>query len=255
MGNYDALILDLMMPKMDGLTVLRTLREQGNPIPVLILTAKSEVDDKVLGLDTGANDYLTKPFSTQELMARIRAMTRRQAQRLTALTNDLIYLSRMEEEQPKLQYIDFPISDVVEEMAQSFAAPARSQDKDFQVQVQPMLSFKGDEKGIRQLVSILLDNALKYSPTGGQLALRLEKQGRNLLLTVSNTGAQPMEQDKLPHLFDRFYRTDQSRNSQSGGYGLGLSIAKSIVSAHKGKIRAESHDGTQLSIQVTLAAG
>lgn len=255
MGNYDALILDLMMPKMDGLTVLRTLREQGNPIPVLILTAKSEVDDKVLGLDTGANDYLTKPFSTQELMARIRAMTRSQAQRLTALTNDLIYLSRMEEEQPKLQYIDFPISDVVEEMAQSFAAPARSQDKDFQVQVQPMLSFKGDEKGIRQLVSILLDNALKYSPSGGQLALRLEKQGRNLLLTVSNTGAQPMEQDKLPHLFDRFYRADQSRNSQSGGYGLGLSIAKSIVSAHKGKIRAESHDGTQLSIQVTLAAG
>lgn len=77
-GNYDALILDLMMPKMDGLTVLRTLRKQGNPIPVLILTAKSEVDDKVLGLDTGANDYLTKPFSTQELMARIRAMTRSQ---------------------------------------------------------------------------------------------------------------------------------------------------------------------------------
>ena len=77
-GNFDALILDLMMPKMDGLTVLRTLREQGNPIPVLILTAKSEVDDKVLGLDTGANDYLTKPFSTQELMARIRAMTRSQ---------------------------------------------------------------------------------------------------------------------------------------------------------------------------------
>lgn len=77
-GNYDARILDLMMPKMDGLTVLRTLREQGNPIPVLILTAKSEVDDKVLGLDTGANAYLTKPFSTQELMARIRAMTRSQ---------------------------------------------------------------------------------------------------------------------------------------------------------------------------------
>lgn len=78
-GNYDALILDLMMPKMDGMTVLRTLRERGNPIPVLILTAKSEVDDKVLGLDTGANDYLTKPCSTQELMARIRAMTRSQS--------------------------------------------------------------------------------------------------------------------------------------------------------------------------------
>ena len=75
-GNYDALILDIMMPKLDGLEVLRRLRQAGNPIPVLLLTAKSEVADKVTGLDTGANDYLTKPFSTAELMARIRAMTR-----------------------------------------------------------------------------------------------------------------------------------------------------------------------------------
>lgn len=75
-GNYDALILDIMMPRMDGLTVLKTLRQQGNPIPVLILTAKSEIDDKVEGLDTGANDYLTKPFSTRELLARLRAITR-----------------------------------------------------------------------------------------------------------------------------------------------------------------------------------
>ena len=78
-GNYDALILDIMMPKLDGLEVLRRLRQQGNPIPVLMLTAKSEVEDKVTGLDMGANDYLTKPFSTAELMARIRAMTRSQS--------------------------------------------------------------------------------------------------------------------------------------------------------------------------------
>ena len=77
-GNYDGLILDIMMPKLDGLEVLRRLRERGNPIPVLLLTAKAEVEDKVTGLDTGANDYLTKPFSTAELMARIRAMTRSQ---------------------------------------------------------------------------------------------------------------------------------------------------------------------------------
>lgn len=78
-GNYDALILDIMMPKLDGLEVLRRLRQAGNTIPVLLLTAKSEVADKVTGLDSGANDYLTKPFSTAELMARIRAMTRSQA--------------------------------------------------------------------------------------------------------------------------------------------------------------------------------
>lgn len=77
-GNYDALILDVMMPRLDGLEVLRRLRAAGNSIPVLLLTARSEIEDKVTGLDTGANDYLTKPFSTEELMARIRAITRSQ---------------------------------------------------------------------------------------------------------------------------------------------------------------------------------
>ena len=75
-GNYDVAVLDIMMPVMDGMQVLRELRNTGNNIPVLMLTAKSEVDDKVLGLDSGANDYLTKPFDTKELLARIRAITR-----------------------------------------------------------------------------------------------------------------------------------------------------------------------------------
>ena len=71
-GNYDALILDIMMPKMDGMEVLRRLRQQGNSIPVLMLTARGEVEDKVLGLDSGANDYLTKPFATEELLHEMR---------------------------------------------------------------------------------------------------------------------------------------------------------------------------------------
>lgn len=75
-GDYDGAILDIMMPKVDGISVLRTIRARGNSVPVLMLTAKSEIDDRVLGLDTGANDYLTKPFDTKELLARIRAMTR-----------------------------------------------------------------------------------------------------------------------------------------------------------------------------------
>lgn len=75
-GDYDAVILDVMMPGMDGITVLKTIRERGITIPVIMLTAKTEVEDKVLGLDSGANDYLTKPFDAKELLARIRAMTR-----------------------------------------------------------------------------------------------------------------------------------------------------------------------------------
>ena len=75
-GNYDGIILDLMMPKLDGMSVLKAIREKGDSTPVLILSAKREIEDKVDGLDAGANDYLTKPFEVRELLARIRAMTR-----------------------------------------------------------------------------------------------------------------------------------------------------------------------------------
>ncbi len=75
-GNYDGAILDVMMPKLDGFEVLRRMRARGDRTPVLLLTARSEIDDRVAGLDSGANDYLTKPFDMKELLARIRAMTR-----------------------------------------------------------------------------------------------------------------------------------------------------------------------------------
>ena len=75
-GQYDAAVLDIMMPKMSGLDVLRSIRARGNAVPVLLLTAKAEIDDKVTGLDSGANDYLTKPFDSRELLARLRVLTR-----------------------------------------------------------------------------------------------------------------------------------------------------------------------------------
>lgn len=202
--------------------------------PLTIISADTDLAE----MECGENEWLED--------------IRRQAQRLTGLTEDLIYLSRMEEAQPRLQFLEFPISDVVEEMAQSFLAPARSQDKKLEIEVKPMISCNGDEKAVRQLVSILMDNALKYAPPGGHLTLRLERQGRTVVLTVSNTTVYPVDKESLEHLFDRFYRADQSRNTQTGGYGLGLSIAKSIVSAHRGKIRAESPVPDLLTIVVSL---
>ena len=93
-GNYDALVLDVMMPVMDGITVLKKIRAQGNQIPVLMLTAKAEIDDKVLGLDSGANYYLTKPFDTKELLAAIRAITRTQAEVDSKLSVGNVTLNR-----------------------------------------------------------------------------------------------------------------------------------------------------------------
>lgn len=77
-GEYAAAVLDVMLPGLDGFQLCRTLREEGNGLPILMLTARSEVADKVAGLDCGADDYMTKPFAPEELLARLRALTRRQ---------------------------------------------------------------------------------------------------------------------------------------------------------------------------------
>ena len=86
--NIALIILDVMMPKMDGFTVLSKIRSEGCDVPVIMLTAKSETDDKINGLDLGADDYLAKPFDTKELLARIRAITRRKSE---AVSTDVIY--------------------------------------------------------------------------------------------------------------------------------------------------------------------
>ena len=195
-------------------------------------------DADLLELENGESEWLSD--------------IKHQVTRLTGLTNDLIYLSRMDEERPQLQCIKFSLSDVTEDVVQSFQGPAKAHRKELVTDIQPLLSFTGDEKAIRQLVSVLLDNAVKYSPEGGIISVRLKQEGCFLKLAVSNTTVQPVEKEQLNHLFDRFYRADQSRNSSTGGYGLGMSIAHSIVTVHKGKIRAESSAENALTIFVTL---
>ena len=94
LGNYDAAVLDIMMPKKDGISGLQEIRSKGSQIPVLMLTAKSEIEDRVLGLDSGANDYLPKPFDTRELLARLRSITRVKTEADTKLTVGNVSLDR-----------------------------------------------------------------------------------------------------------------------------------------------------------------
>lgn len=200
--------------------------------PISIIDADAEV----LQMELGENEWL------QDI--------HKQAGRLATLTGDLIYLSRMEEESI-LQMLEFPLSDLVEETAQSFLAPAKAQGKTLSISVEPMLSVHGDEKALTQLITILLDNALKYSTEGGSIALSLARSGKSVRIMVENT-SQPVSENQLAHFFDRFYRGDKSRSTQAGSYGIGLSIAKAIVQAHKGKITAATRDGKSVLITATF---
>lgn len=216
----------------------RFITDAGHEIktPLTIISA----DTDLLELEVGENEWLSD--------------IRRQTQRLTDLTKDLIYLSRMDEARPGVQFVEFPLSDVVEETAQSFQSLAASQGRRLELSIQKLLSLVGSEKDIRQLTSILLDNALKYSPPGTDIILSLEQDSKSIRLTVRNSIQQPMSRETLGRLFDRFYRVDSSRNSSTGGYGLGLAIASGIVTTHRGKIRADSPGAHILTITASFPA-
>lgn len=198
-----------------------------------------DADAEILEMDFGSSEWLTD--------------IRNQTKRLAELTNSLIILSRMEEERTQIQMIEFPLSDLAEETVETFRALAKTQNKTLTSSIQPMVSIHGDEKLLCRLITILLDNAVKYSEPEGTISLTLEKQRNLIRLCVFNT-TEYIARNHLEHLFDRFYRTDQSRNSQTGGYGLGLSIAAAIVHEHKGKIAATTEDEKSLMMTVTLPA-
>ncbi len=175
-----------------------------------------------------------------------------QTKRLKNLTEDLVMLSRMEESEHSIEKIDFPISEVVTESVNSFKLLASSENKELICNVEPMLTLNGNDKAIRQLVFILLDNAFKYSPENSSVCVNLSRQSRFINLSVCNTTKDAVNNEQLKYVFDRFYRTDSSRNSETGGHGIGLSIARAIVTSHDGKIKATANDEKSFTVTATF---
>lgn len=177
---------------------------------------------------------------------------REQIVRLTGLTNDLIMLSKMEEAEHTIQKIDFPLSDLVSETAASFRAPAASRGLNFDADIAQGVSMNGAPDAIRRLISVLLENAVKYAPENGSVKLCMISQKKQSIISVENDTAERIAENDLAHIFDRFYRADASRNSSTGGHGKGLSIAKAIVEAHGGSISASSKTGNYFCVTAVL---
>ncbi len=173
-----------------------------------------------------------------------------QTEKLTALVNALVTLSRMDEEESPLKMLPFSISEAVTQTAESFRDFAAERGLGLHVSAAPALTYCGDEYAVRQLVSILMDNAVKYAAAQSDIAVTLEKARHGVRLAVSNA-CEPIGEKDLSRMFDRFYRMDPSRNAATGGFGIGLSIARSIAEGHKGSITADYKDG-QICISALL---
>ena len=197
-----------------------------------------QADTDILEMDFGENEWLTD--------------IRRQVQRLSDLTGELSKLSRMEETSEPIQMAELDLSALAAEQARSFESPAKIKEQVLTSTIQPRLYLRGNEKALRQLCDILLDNAVKYAPDGAEIRLTLEKSAKQLRLCVENPSKLPLPTEDLDQLFERFYRTDPSRSSETGGLGLGLAVARAVAETHGGSIRANCPEGANLSIVVLL---
>lgn len=181
---------------------------------------------KVLEMEAGPQKWIDK--------------ARAQTEKLRALVDSLVTLSRMDEERSPLRMEPFPVSDAVAETAESFRQVVQDGGRALELSIAPDLTYTGDQYAVRQLTSILLDNAVKYAAPDSPVSLSLEKSRGGVTLRVSNA-CENAEDIDTARLFDRFYRAGPSRTS--GGFGIGLSIARGIVQGHHGAISAAAENG------------
>lgn len=193
--------------------------------PLAVIKANTEI----LEMMDGENEW------TQSTM--------RQVDRMTGLIQNLVMITRAQEQDNRQDRVETDISKAVQETVHTFAPVAAQDGKKLETDIPDGLSMLAEEGQIRQLVSLLVDNAIKYCDAGGTIQVSLSRKGRNgMRLAVSNNYAAGKDVD-FSKFFERFYREDKSHNQDKGGYGIGLSIAENLVAQYHGSIRAEFHDG------------
>lgn len=192
-------------------------------------------------------DVLAVEYENNEWIQNIRA----QSAKLSKLISNLITLSRLNEEQPFPEQTDFSLSDAVWEIAEPLRPLTEAKGRIYEQEIEDNILFHGDKSAIQQMISILLDNAVKYSDEGGTVRLTVKKKQKKILISVRNT-CTLSDTDDLNRLFDRFYRPDSSRTKTTGGTGIGLSIAKATVEAHGGKITVDSPEGKDITFTIIL---
>lgn len=192
-------------------------------------------------------DVLSDEIGQNKWLEYIKAQT----DRMNVLVNDLLNLTRLENNTADFICGDFDLSKAVENTALPFECQAFEMQKKFVIDIQEGLTLNGSERHIKQMIAIFIDNALKYSDEKGTVSVTLTAHGDKKLLSVFNTG-QGLKSGEEDKIFERFYRSDDSRARTTGGYGLGLAIAKSIIDKHRFKVSIENHEGSSICFNIFM---
>jgi signal transduction histidine kinase len=183
------------------------------------------------------------------------AIATQQTERLARLVAELFELAKLEAKDVSVQAESFPVSELIQDVVQKFELDAKQRQLAIRAEVEADLPFvTADIALVERVLQNLIDNALHHTPAGGTVSVAARVRGREVAVTVADTGS-GISKDHLPHIFERLYRADKSRDSRSGGAGLGLAIARQIVELHGGRIAVESElgRGTTFSFSLPLA--
>ncbi len=211
-----------------------------------ITDAGHEIKTPLAIINADADVLLAELGDDNEWVSDIKTQTKR----LSILTNDLIRLSKMEEGKEALKFDKEDLARIVRDQAGSFKTIAAAEDKMIELTADDEVVITGDADALTKLVSILIDNAVKYSPEGGKITVSCRNEDRTAVVEVGNNTGEPLDEEVLDKLFDRFYRVDASRSSDRGGYGIGLATAKATAEAHGGSIsvRKTGADGIVFTV-------
>ena len=194
---------------------------------------------------------MTIDSQQDEIVGKLLTNMREEVKRMTHLVSDLLTLARSDSNTMELKTEVFNLKPLAEKTMESLQPLAVSKQIEFEFSAPADFNVMGDPQRLSQLIYILLDNAIKYTPAGGEVKLSLSKEGQDVRIFVQDTGIGIKKED-CTRIFERFYRADKSRSRQIGGHGLGLSIAKWIVDTHKGTIQVTSQIGKGSIFMVKL---
>ena len=179
--------------------------------------------------------------------------TRSQVSSMRGLVEDMVYLSRADETDRPAEMKPLNLKDLLAETAEPYQAMAEFRNKVFHCEAEENLPVRGEEAALQRVVSILCDNAVKYTPEGGTIRLRAYSEGKNAVIETENPPLQPLTDEDCARLFDRFYRADKSRDREKkNGYGIGLSIAQAVIARHGGTASAGITAQKTLKIRLSL---
>jgi signal transduction histidine kinase len=212
--------------------------------------ASHELRTPLAVIQTNLDLVMGNPLETVKSQGKWLDNIKTELKSLTKLVDNMLFLARADSHHDSRDVRLFSLGKALQEALQSFEPLAVKKGVKFDFTL-PALCFTGDETRIKQLLGILIDNALKYTPAGGRISVNLRDIGSKVEITVQDTG-EGIEPEHLTRIFERFYRVDKARDREKGGTGLGLAIAECIVKEHRGNIRASSIPGQGTTFTVLL---